>query len=116
MTLAYHSLLVGLLIGRADTARFARIVAPAALIVVLLVPTLVNFSEGSTSTRVGFRCFCLLLGALQSVFAIRYVVTDPETSSPQLRYVRTRRPVELASLNHGLEHHLFLSQCARNSM
>ena len=110
VTLAYHSLLVGILIGRAGSARFARIVAPAGVVVVLLVPTLASFSEGNAGVRVGLRCFCLLVGALQSVIAIGYVVTDPETSSPQLRYITTRRPVALASLGHGLSYHLFLSQ------
>lgn len=115
VTTAYHALLVGLLIGRADTARFARIVAPAAFIVVLLVPTLANVSKGSTELRVGLRCFCLLMGAVQSVLAIRYVLTDPETSSHHLRYVQTRRPVELASLGRDNRYHIFLSQCAAHT-
>ena len=110
VTLAYHSILVGLLVGRSDRRRFARVCAPAVLIVILLVPTLASFSSGSTKTRVGIRCFSLLLGSLKSLLAIGYVLTDPETSTPQLRLVKTGRPIELPELRSEFSFNLFLSQ------
>ena len=94
-----------------DGARLLRTVMPVSLAALLLLPT--SFTPHvDAATRVALHCCCQLGAAWMCAVAVFYLIVDPITSSPQIRYVKTRRPPKLPNRPVGMDYDLFLSQCA----